>query len=43
MQALLQTVPIGVEEWMWIGGFALPVLIVPEVLKALRPRFHRTK
>ncbi|MGB3245064.1 MAG: cation-transporting P-type ATPase [Sulfitobacter sp.] len=42
LQVLLHTVPIGVDEWMWIGIFALPILVVPEVFKALAPRFQRT-
>ncbi|PTX53820.1 Ca2+-transporting ATPase [Litoreibacter ponti] len=37
LQVLLHTVPIGLNEWMFIGAFALPILVAPEVLKALRP------
>ncbi|WP_299692152.1 cation-transporting P-type ATPase [uncultured Tateyamaria sp.] len=37
LQVLLHTVPIGLDEWLLISAFALPIIIVPEVLKALRP------
>lgn len=42
LQILLHTVPIGTNEWTLIGIFALPVLVVPEVLKALRLGLQRT-
>lgn len=42
LQILLHTVPIGADEWTLIGIFALPILVVPEVLKALGNRAHRT-
>jgi len=35
LQLLLHTVPIGVDEWTLIGLFVLPILIVPELFKAL--------
>lgn len=40
LQTMLRTVPIGLAEWQLIALFALPIIIVPEVLKALilRPR-----
>ncbi len=38
LQVLLQTVPIGSAEWTLIALFVLPILIVPEVLKAVRAR-----
>ena len=34
LQAMLHTVAIGKEEWVLIGLFALPILVVPEMLKA---------
>lgn len=42
LQVLLRTVPLGLDEWLMIGMFALPILVVPEVLKVLRVRFQRT-
>ena len=42
LQVLLRTVPIGVAEWQWIGLFALPILIVPEILKMIWPNVQRT-
>jgi Ca2+-transporting ATPase len=36
LQALLQTAPLGADQWMWIAIAALPLLIVPEVFKSLR-------
>ncbi|WP_299417771.1 cation-transporting P-type ATPase [uncultured Sulfitobacter sp.] len=36
LQTLLHTVPMGPDEWLMIGAFALPILIVPEILKAVR-------
>ncbi|MCB1336271.1 MAG: HAD-IC family P-type ATPase [Maritimibacter sp.] len=35
MQALIRTAPLGVEHWQMIGLFALPLLVVPEVAKAM--------
>jgi len=37
LQTMLRTVPIGLAEWQLIALFALPIIVVPEVLKALRP------
>lgn len=42
LQTMLRTVPIRFEEWQLIACFALPIIIVPEVLKALIPRVQRT-
>ena len=36
LQALLHTVSIGPGEWLIIGLFAAPLLIVPDLYKALR-------
>lgn len=41
LQSLLHTVPIGVDEWVWIGGFALPIIVGPELYKAMRSRVQR--
>lgn len=38
LQTMLRTVPIGIEEWQMIALFALPIIIVPEVLKSLLAR-----
>lgn len=35
LQLMLRTVPMGRDEWFWVGVFALPIIIVPEVLKSL--------
>lgn len=35
LQVMLHTVPIGLDEWQWIALFSLPILIVPEALKAI--------
>lgn len=42
LQTLLRTVPLGPQEWMLVGAFALPVVIVPEFLKAIRQRRQLT-
>jgi Ca2+-transporting ATPase len=42
LQVLLHTVPIGVDEWTLIGIFALPILVVPELLKAVSLNLQRT-
>ncbi|MHA6323644.1 cation-translocating P-type ATPase [Roseivivax sp. CAU 1753] len=42
LQVLLRTVPIGSSEWIWIGLFTLPIVIVPEILKTLWPMARRT-
>lgn len=36
MQVMLHTVPLGVEHWQWITLLALPLIIVPEVVKWVR-------
>ena len=43
LQTLLRTVAIGRDEWLLIGLFALPILLVPEILKAVRARGQRTR
>lgn len=35
-QTMLHTVPLGVEHWQWIAILALPLVIVPEAIKAIR-------
>lgn len=42
LQVMLRTVPMGSEEWVWIGIFALPIIIVPEVLKTFGLSAQRT-
>ncbi|MFK7837436.1 MAG: cation-translocating P-type ATPase [Sulfitobacter sp.] len=42
LQTLLRTVPIGLDEWLLIGIFALPILVIPEILKAVGLRVQRT-
>ncbi len=42
LQTLLRTVPIGLDQWIWIGLFAVPILIVPEAFKTLRLWGQRT-
>jgi Ca2+-transporting ATPase len=37
LQVLLHTVAIGLDQWLLIGAFALPIIVVPELLKAIRP------
>lgn len=43
LQVMLHTVPMGVDEWLWIGVFALPIIVVPELLKTIWASPHRTK
>lgn len=38
LQTLLRAAPLGVEHWQMIGLFALPLLVVPELIKMLRRR-----
>lgn len=38
LQTLLQTVPIGVDQWTMIVMLALPILVVPEVVKSVMGR-----
>ncbi|MBT8409215.1 MAG: HAD-IC family P-type ATPase [Alphaproteobacteria bacterium] len=35
LQLLLHTVPIGASEWGLIAAFALPIFVVPELLKTI--------
>ncbi|MGA9251349.1 MAG: HAD-IC family P-type ATPase [Roseobacter sp.] len=42
LQTMLRTVPMGVDQWLLIGLFALPIIILPEVLKTLRLKGQRT-
>lgn len=41
LQAMLKTVPLGSSEWLSIALFALPILIVPELLKSLTASAQR--
>lgn len=36
LQTLLQTVPLRLSDWGLIAGFALPLLVLPEIWKSLR-------
>ncbi len=40
LQALLHTVPLGPDQWAMIGILALPLVVVPEVIKSI-PRAGR--
>lgn len=40
LQQLLKTVPLSAEHWVTIGLLALPLMIVPEIVKAVAVR-HR--
>ncbi len=42
LQVMLHTVPMGADEWFWIGVFALPIVVIPEVLKTLHLKLQRT-
>ncbi|MEM8976909.1 MAG: HAD-IC family P-type ATPase, partial [Pseudomonadota bacterium] len=35
-QTILHTVPLGASHWLWIVAFALPLIIVPELVKLAR-------
>lgn len=35
-QTILHTVPLGLTDWLWIGAFALPLIVVPELVKLIR-------
>lgn len=37
LQVLLRTVPIGMAEWQWILVFSVPIIVVPELIKAVLP------
>ncbi len=41
LQALLRTVPIGMNEWALIALFVLPILIIPDVYKSISARSMR--
>ena len=41
MQVLLRTEALALEHWALIGAFAAPLIVVPEVFKALRSRAQR--
>ena len=43
LQIILHTAPMGGDEWTLVFGFAVPILIVPELLKILGSRVHRTE
>lgn len=34
-QTILHTVPLDLSHWLWICGFALPLIVVPEIVKLL--------
>lgn len=42
LQVMLRTVPLGADEWIWIGVFALPIVILPEAVKSFWPKRLRT-
>ncbi|WP_298864352.1 cation-transporting P-type ATPase [uncultured Sulfitobacter sp.] len=42
LQIMLHTVPMGLDEWLLVCGFAIPILVVPEVLKTFGARADRT-
>jgi len=35
LQSLLQTVPLGQHEWAVIGLLALPIVVIPELVKTV--------
>ena len=39
LQLLLHTTAIGMDQWLMIGALALPLLIIPELLKFGRISF----
>jgi len=41
LQTMLRTVPIGWPEWQLIALFSIPIVLVPEILKALIPPAQR--
>ena len=43
MQVLLRTEALALEHWALIGAFAAPLIVVPEVFKAVRSRAQRAK
>jgi Ca2+-transporting ATPase len=40
---LLGIVPLSFEEWLWVGGVALSLLVTVEIGKAVSLRLHRKK
>ncbi|MEO0752127.1 MAG: cation-transporting P-type ATPase [Pseudomonadota bacterium] len=42
LQTLLRTAPIGLDEWLLMAAFAVPIIVIPEVLKSVRMRRQRT-
>lgn len=42
LQTMLRTMPMGLDEWLLVCGFAVPVLVVPELLKMIGTRAQRT-
>ena len=42
LQTLLRTVPIGWDQWQMILGFALPLILVPELVKTIAARRRKT-
>jgi Ca2+-transporting ATPase len=38
LQNAFDTVPLGVTDWLWIVGVALPVFLIGEVAKTIRWR-----
>ncbi|MFL4471125.1 cation-translocating P-type ATPase [Tateyamaria armeniaca] len=43
LQLMLHAVPLGLDEWGLIALFAVPIIIVPEVMKTLNPHNQRAK
>ena len=37
-QTILHTVPLDLTHWLWIAGLALPLIVVPEMVKLLRQK-----
>ncbi len=42
LQLMLRTVPIGLAEWQLIALFAIPVIVVPELIKSFLPAASRS-
>jgi Ca2+-transporting ATPase len=38
LQVLLRTVPLGLDHWATIAALALPLVVVPEIVKTVRSR-----
>jgi Ca2+-transporting ATPase len=43
LRNLLGIVPISLEEWLWVAGVAVALLIAVEIGKAINMAFHRRK